>query len=312
MDLITKRVKLKEITDNKKKVNELAQRFHIKADELEYVNKGFGEVIDDMDIAEGERAVIKYVSTISVDRDGDIVLPKGVILDDFQKNPVVLYGHNYGGAMFGGQGQLPIGKDMWIKSTGKGLLAKQVYANHQMADDIYQMHKDGFGLASSIGFIPLKWVDKSDKKEWDTVIGQVKKDYGVEDEHFTGASRIYTKTYLLEHSDVPVPSNPDALTMAVKSGAFEFKSKDLQTEIFPPSEEEIQEEEGYDKDLEEKVQRLEEELEKSQARINQLERYVLDQQKEKPKGITAEDLKRIVENKFKGLSDDIDRKLGMV
>ena len=119
--------------------------------------------------------------------------------------------------------------------------------------------------------------------------------------------------------------------MAVKSGAFEFQSKDLQAEIFPEPRELSDRE--FIEELGKKVQQLteivnekvveprldegeirmnSEDIERLQARINQLEKYVLDQQKKKPKGITAEDLKRIVENKFKGLSDDIDRKLGMV
>jgi len=314
MELITKRIKLKEIAQNNdKRVGELAQRFHIKAEELEYVNKGFSDI--DMDIAEGERAVIKYVSTISVDRDGDIILPNGVMLEDFQKNPVVLYGHNYGGAMFGGQGQLPIARDMWIKSDGKGLIAKQKYHEHQFADDIYKIHKNGGGLASSIGFIPLKWVDKTNKKEWDTVVGQVKKDYGVEDGHFEGANRIYTKTYLLEHSDVPVPSNPDALTLAVKSGAFEFQSKDLETDIYPLDKSADLINNGM---LEEKVQTLEDELEKAQARIFQLEQYVIDQQKHiepiipEQKSFDPEKIEQMISKRFDKILDKIDVKRGKV
>jgi len=317
MDLITKRTKLKEIVqDNEKKVGELAQRFHIKADDMEYVNKGFSEI--NMDIAEGERAVIKYVSTISVDRDGEIVLPNGVMLEDFQKNPVVLYGHNYGGAMFGGQGQLPIARDMWIKSDGKGLIAKQKYHEHQFADDIYKIHKDGGGLASSIGFIPLKWVDKSDKKEWDSVIGQVKKDYGVQDDHFKGASRIYTKTYLLEHSDVPVPSNPDALTLAVKSGAFEFQSKDLETDIYPEQEEKSEVETLLDT-VDVLAAHMDEyrlENEKLTARIFQLEKYVQDQKIEpiipEQKSFDPDKIEEMISKRFDKILNKIDVKRGKV
>ena len=294
MDLVTKRTKLKEFDEKKSK--ELAKRFHIKADEMEYISKGFVE-LDGMEIQDGERAVIKYVSTISVDRDGDIVLPKGVILDDFQKNPVVLYGHNYGG--------LPIGRDLWIKPTEKGLLAKQTYYNHQLADDVYNIHKDGGGLASSIGFIPIKAVHKSDKKAWDDVVGQVKKEYGVEDKAFDGANTIFTKTYLLEHSDVPVPSNPDALTLAVKSG-FTFHSKDVEHDIFPK---EVGDQGETIKALEERIDDLE-----KRAKFNLfcIEKMNERPEEDKPKGITPERAGELIGKALEKITNKIDIKRGLV
>ncbi|MHC4506617.1 MAG: hypothetical protein ACYTFI_25275, partial [Planctomycetota bacterium] len=50
----------------------------------------------------GERAVIAKISTVAVDRDGDVMLPSGADLSDYKKNPVVMFGHD--------QGAIPIGK----------------------------------------------------------------------------------------------------------------------------------------------------------------------------------------------------------
>ena len=310
MELVTKRVKLKEILPEKK-ANEFAKRFKIKADELEYVQKAQAPI--DMEIKEGERAVIKYVSTISVDRDGDIVLPKGVVLDDFKKNPVVLYAHNYGGAWLGGVGQLPIGKDMWIKADDRGVLAKQVYANHQMADDIYNMHKDGFPLASSIGFIPLETVKRSNSKEWKDAVDLVKSEYGLSDDDFGSADKIFTKVYLLEHSDVPVPSNPDALALAVGKGEFSFTSLDLQNDVLGKAE---------DEEFEvvwtvEKRQEFEDKFAELQKKYDDLAKQVKEHddflfKQPEQKYVTKEQANKKFEGIAQEIKDEINRKLGKV
>ena len=46
---------------------------------------------DDID-DNSDRAMI---TTVSVDRDSDVVVPEGGELGNFRKNPVVLFGHNY-------------------------------------------------------------------------------------------------------------------------------------------------------------------------------------------------------------------------
>ena len=300
MDLITKRLKFKDC--NSDKANELAKRFHIKADEMEYVSKGFAE-LDGMEIKEGERAVIKYVSTISVDRDGEIILPDGWLLDEFEKTKLFLYGHNYGG-----KGQLPIGRDLWIKTNEKGLLAKQSYANHQMANDVYNMHKDGFPLPASVGFIPIKWVDKTNKKEWDKVVGQVKTKYFLDDDAFKGANRIYTKQCLLEHSDVPVACNSDALTLAVKSGDFVFQSKDVENDLFP--------EEPLEKITVEISDELLNMFKTLEDRIKQLEVKdaiaTVDIPIEEPKGITLDKAQELIGKALDKITLKIDKKRGLV
>ena len=70
---------------------------------------------------QGERAVIAKISTISVDRDGDVMLPSGAQLDDYNKNPVVLFGHD--------AGRIPIGKAVAIQTRSRDIVAKVVFAD---------------------------------------------------------------------------------------------------------------------------------------------------------------------------------------
>ncbi len=204
--LITEQLQLKKI--NPELAQTIAKEYGIKEDDVSLIRKGL--VPADVKFEEGERAAIVRITTSAVDRDNEIMDPNGAVLKDYRKHPVVLFGHNYS--------KLPIGKNEWIKADDKGLIAKTVYANTPEADKIYQYRKDGFPLAESIGFIPIKFrdLDETERKA------------------NKGARRIYDKWILLEYSDVSVPSNPEALEIAVSKGLFktiehkdEFEDKDL-------------------------------------------------------------------------------------
>lgn len=143
-----------------------------------------------------ERTVTAIISTSAVDRDHEVVIPKGIDFENFTKNPVVLWAHNYG--------QPPIGKAVWIGRTTKGLKAKVKFAETPDADEIYELFKGGFLSAFSIGFISKKShkpepKEIAKKPEWAEVW------------------RVIDESELLEFSAVPVPSNAGALATAVKS-----------------------------------------------------------------------------------------------
>jgi len=191
MKLITQELRLKDLYPEKAK--EIAKKQGIKTDDVPFIRKGITP--GDLQFEDGERAVISYINTGVKDRDNEIVEPAGAILEDYRKHPVVLFAHRYH--------ELPIGKNEWIKSDEKGLVAKTIYAKHEEADKIYNYRKDGFPLAESIGFVPFEWEDYEGKD------GNPPKD---------GVRRRYTKWLLLEYSDVPVPSNPEALQVAISKG----------------------------------------------------------------------------------------------
>ena len=324
MDILTKRTTFDKIPEQ---LSDLAKEYDLE--QVELIQKGAVIPERELEIDEEERTVVKYVSTISVDRDGDIILPDGGQIKDFAKNPVILYAHKHGADMFGGGNDtLPIGRDVWIKADKFGIKAKQRYAKHQLAEDIFNMHKDGFPLASSIGFIPLEYVRNDGSKEWKETAKYVKDKYGMSSKDIKSANIIFTKWYLLEHSDVPVPSNPDALAQAYSSGEFKCKSINLAEDL----ELEKQKEAFTIKELEEslviecdKTKELEKQVEEFEKlniqwtkAIDELESTITEKdaeikriKAEKPK-FTKKMAEKMVDTKMKEVTNHIRKKFGEV
>ena len=161
---------------------------------------------------EGEDAVIQVVSTRGVDRDGEIVMPKGMDLKQFKSaGAPVLWGHDYS--------RPPLGSDEWIKLAdgGRTLMAKSIYSKTPFAQEVFQLRKEGHLKTSSIGFIATEWIDRG-SGEWDKTMRMVSKWPELKDRDLSDLNRVITKGILLEHSDVSVPANPEALQLAVSKG----------------------------------------------------------------------------------------------
>lgn len=157
------------------------------------------------EINEEEKTDIGLVSTITIDRDGDVLLPEGCDLTNYKKNPVVQWAHEYW--------ELPIGKALWVKTTDEGVLSKTKYANTEFANDVWELKKGGFLNAYSVGFMPLETI--TDEREIETI----KTEKGINGD----VRQIISKWELLEYSICPIPCNPDALTLMSKS----VKSKEM-------------------------------------------------------------------------------------
>lgn len=154
-------------------------------------------------IDEKEGTMTAHISTGAVDRMREVVEPEGADMGNYKKNPVVLWAHDYS--------LPPIGKALWVKREGGGILAKIKFASTEFAQEIFSLYKDGIMKAFSIGFIPTesKWieydndVDRNDRKK---------------------PRRIFKKWELLEFSAVPVPANPEALALAMQKGILKTES----------------------------------------------------------------------------------------
>ena len=186
-------------------------------------------------------------SSENLDRDGELIKASGWQLDNYRKNPVVLWAHDYR--------QPPIGKTIGVEVRDGRLVFRVEFApaeTYPFADVIYNLYKGGFLNAASVGFIPLE-----------TEGGKGKSD---------SACRIYLKQELLELSAVPVPSNPDALTVARTQGLITVK------EFEQITGEEIPKKKVLKAEL---IQLVEEQ----EARIGELEKQIADLQRlpeEKP------------------------------
>ncbi len=177
-------------------------------DEPEILRKGV--LADARELEEGERAVVQYVSTRTVDRDREVLVPEGAILDQFLKAPQVLWGHDYS--------MPPIGKAEWVKADKNGLKAKTVFAETETAEEVWQLVKGGFLKTASVGFMPLERVWKGEQR-WRETCDKLNRKWGCDLER-EGAEIITTKWVVLEYSMVPVPANIDALVTAVAKGGL--------------------------------------------------------------------------------------------
>jgi len=159
-----------------------------------------------LELEEGERADISIINTIDVDRDREVVVANGADLSQFQKNPVVTFGHKYDIP--------PVGRAMWVKfeptrATAKHIKAKTEYAPeglYELADTTWGLVKAGFLVGKSVGFMPEE-VGPPTQKEVDQSEGK-----------WANADRIIRKWSLFEYAVATVPANGHALVEAVAKG----------------------------------------------------------------------------------------------
>lgn len=139
------------------------------------------------------RALTFTISTQSVDRQGDSVAVTGWHTAEYRKNPVVLWAHD--------RTSLPVARSLneWVE--GNALKARAEFTPAGMArfnDTVYEMYKQGFLSAVSVGFLPRKWA-------WSE---ETNRKLGID----------FIEQDLLEFSAVPVPANADALIEARSAG----------------------------------------------------------------------------------------------
>jgi len=167
-----------------------------------------------------ERSVTAIISSNSVDRDNEVLLPKGVRLDNYLKNPVVPWSHQ--------TSEPPVGKAVWVKKGHKQITAKVKFAETDRAEEVWQLFKGGFLSAFSVGFMPLKYHTPTPD--------EVKSN-----PDWSGVRTIFDEWELLEFSPVAVPANPDALSLACKQKQIQLsesfrKELGIITEELPAEE----------------------------------------------------------------------------
>ena len=137
--------------------------------------------------------VRSVISTIDPDRAGDVVIPTGIQnAEDYLLNPVVLWAHN--------RTQFPpIGVCEWLDVQPRRIVAETRFARGvPFAEDVFRLYGQGILRGWSIGFVP-----RQARRE-------ARRD---------GTTGLRVLTWdLLEYSAVPIPENPDAVTVAIEKG----------------------------------------------------------------------------------------------
>jgi len=159
---------------------------------LDKLQRDFTSKVRKVDV---ENHIIEsIITTDTTDRYNEIIIPSGIQTSKYRKNPVVLWAHDT---------SIPaVGKNIDIKIEGSDMIAKTKFANTDFANELFDLYKDGYINAFSIGFLPLKWEDGDGTQ---------------------GPDRTYHEIELLEYSLVNIPANPDALGLAMSKGMIKTK-----------------------------------------------------------------------------------------
>ncbi len=132
-------------------------------------------------VESGAKVFTFRATTEAIDRQNEIVTADGWHTENFLKNPVFLWAHDYR--------SLPIGKVVRLTQDEEGLLADVIFDQEDdLARQVESKYERGFLSAVSVGFQPLEM------------------DFGK-----NGEPLKHTQKDLLELSGVPVPANADAL-----------------------------------------------------------------------------------------------------
>jgi hypothetical protein len=171
-----------------------------------------GESEDHRLLDDDDRTIEFVASTDGIKRDGNRVRNDGWDFSNFAKNPVFLWGHDQGG------GDLPplppIGsiQEYWVEDVDGAaggmrgeitsrLMIRVKFAEHELAETVFNLYLQGHLRAVSIGWTPLEYEpildDDGVQVGWD-----------------------FVRSELLEISAVPVPSDPDALITAAATGVL--------------------------------------------------------------------------------------------
>lgn len=135
------------------------------------------------------KTIRAYASTSAWDRYGERFAPDAFKdgLDNFKKNPVILFAHDYS--------QAPIAKAIGYEFDEKGLILTMKFADTPKAQEVFGLYEGGFMNAFSVGFRPLEMAFEE----------------RVEGSGDMGA--VFVRAELLENSAVPVPANPEAVVI---------------------------------------------------------------------------------------------------
>ena len=145
--------------------------------------------------SEEERVLNFKISTETPDSYDDVIKADGWDLERFKKNPVVLWAHDHR--------QPPVGQALSVEVKDGDLVASAKFADaetYAFADTVFRLLQEKFLRATSVGFFPKEWTYDEERHGYN-----------------------FIEQELFEFSVVPVPANPDALALALKSGEIDLE-----------------------------------------------------------------------------------------
>lgn len=145
-----------------------------------------------LSVDSSKRTVTAVISTATPDRSGDVIRSAGIDnRAEFLRNPVVLWAHQ--------RTLPPVGTCIHLEVTPDRLIAVTKFATGvPLAEDVFRLYEQGVLRGWSIGFVPKRAGLRATAD---------------------GRRGLLVESWdLLEYSAVPVPENPQALTLALREG----------------------------------------------------------------------------------------------
>lgn len=160
----------------------------------------------------GKNIYTAIASTAALDRDKEVLVPQGVLTENFMKNPVMLFIHN--------SRQLPVGRALSIDVSAVAVKFEFEFYDDEVGKNLEKMYRTGFMNAFSVGFRPKSYIPVWDMPNEITSL-EVELPDGSKttinfDDYPERPYGIIPQWELLEISPVPVPSNPEALLQRAK------------------------------------------------------------------------------------------------
>jgi HK97 family phage prohead protease len=151
--------------------------------------------------ASGFSAVI---TSETIDRDGEVLIPSGMNSKEFERNPTLFWNHDYAEPVGKAVGQL---KRKEREIVADFVFAKRPdgYAGEFFPEVAAALVGQGIVSGVSVGYVPEE--------------GGVRMATDIDRKKYGGSvSRIFSRWKLLEVSLAPLQANPEALITAVKKG----------------------------------------------------------------------------------------------
>jgi HK97 family phage prohead protease len=163
-------------------------------------------VVEKGSFNDNDRSLVAWASSPILDRDGEVIAHDAWRVENYTKNPVILWAHNYN--------MPPVAKAIWTKQQKNGLKFKPQFAPTDMGKELYLLYREGYLNAFSVGFDPKDYEEDEDRTY--QVIGW----FG---EKIDIPVRTWIDVDLLEISCVDVPSCTGALVERAKNGDIKTK-----------------------------------------------------------------------------------------
>ncbi len=152
------------------------------------------------DVNKEDMSLVVRINTAGVDRYKTVIDPHGAKLENYRKNPVVLWEHAKDPRRFTD----PIARNQWVRTDGgqrpTSLLAKPQFLQDDFSRQRWEWYRDGVLNAFSVNILPVDGSTSPPTKEETRARPE-----------WESAHTIYREWDLAEYSGTTVPGNADAL-----------------------------------------------------------------------------------------------------